>query len=156
MSKCDTCALKTIHNGACPVFNADMSGKDGCPYHTTELHICSICGSPIIGTVYFEHDDNMNWHEECMNCVQAAPCQTCIHQYCAFQEDTHCPEPHMVMRQMRQGNMIVQQQVINPKRVEATCRQGCPCFNEDELDSGTFCGRQDGCGCNKYKTNWRN
>lgn len=156
MSKCDTCALTTIQNGACPIFNADMSGKDGCPYHTTELHICSICGSPIIGTVYFEHDDNMNWYKECMNCVQATPCQTCIHQYCAFQEDTHCPEPHTVMRQMRQGNMIVQQQVINPKRVEATCRQGCPCFNEDGLDNSTFCSRQNGCGCNKYKTNWRN
>jgi hypothetical protein len=60
------------------------------------------------------------------------------------------------MREVRQGNMIAQTQVMNPKRVEATCRRGCPCFNEDGLDNGTFCMRQNGdCGCKKYHTNWR-
>ena len=155
MSKCDNCALNQLQNGACPVFQADMTGKDGCPVFQSELHICSICGNPIIGSVYLEHDENMNWHEMCINCVKAPYCQTCVNSYCAFQEDTHCPEPPTVMHQMRQGNMIVQQQVMNPKRVEATCRQGCPCFNEDGLDDGSFCKRQDECGCEKYYTNWR-
>lgn len=156
MAKCDNCAINKLQNDLCPVFRADMSGKDGCPMFQSELHTCSICGSPIIGTVYFEHDDNMDWHEECINCVQAPPCQTCVHQYCAFEKDTSCPEPPFVMRKVRQGNMIAQTQVMNPKRVEATCRRGCPCFNEDGLDNGTFCMRQNGdCGCKKYHTNWR-
>jgi hypothetical protein len=155
MAKCDTCVFKTMRNGACPIFNADMTGKDGCPYHSTDLHICGVCGNPIIEKSIIEMDENGVWHEMCWQCANAPRCSTCIHSYCAFQQDTHCPEPPMVMRQTRQGNMIVQQQVMNPKRVEATCRQGCLCFNEDGLDDGSFCCRQNECGCNKYHTIWR-
>lgn len=155
MSKCDTCALNKLQGGACPVFKADMTGKDGCPMYQYELQICDLCGNVIVGTVFLEHDDNMDWHRLCQSCINASPCQTCVHQYCAFQQDSNCPEPPMIMREVRQGNMIMQTQVMNPKRVEATCRQGCPCFNEDGLDTGAFCGRQDAWGCNKYHTNWR-
>ena len=155
MAKCDTCVFKTMRNGACPIFNADMTGKDGCPYHSTELNICGICGSPMLEKAIIEQDKNGDWHKMCPQCANAEQCQTCIHSYCAFEQDTNCQEPPVVMRQMRQGNMVMQQQVMNPKRVEATCRQGCPCFNEDGLDDGTFCGRKNGSGCNKYYTNWR-
>jgi hypothetical protein len=111
----------------------------------------------IFGDIFqlLDRDENGVWHEMCPRCANAPRCSTCIHSYCAFQQDTNCQEPPMVMRQMRQGNMIVQQQVMNPKRVEATCRQGCPCFNEDGLDDGSFCRRQDECGCEKYHTIWR-
>jgi hypothetical protein len=133
-----------------------MTGKQGCPYHTIELQICDMCGSAMLEKAILEMDKNGEWHQMCGKCASAPACQTCIHQYCAFQQDTNCQEPPMVMRQIRQGNMVVQQQVMNPKRVEATCRQGCPCFNEDGLDTGTFCGRQgDSFGCSKYYTNWR-
>jgi hypothetical protein len=155
MAKCDTCVFKTLRNGVCPIFNADMTGKDGCPYHSTELHICGICGNPIIEKAILEQDKNGDWHKMCPQCANADQCKTCVHSYCAFEQDTSCQEPPVVMRQMRQGNMVVQQQVMNPKRVEATCSQGCPCFNEDGLDDGTFCGRKNGSGCNKYYTNWR-
>lgn len=155
MSKCDTCALNKLQSGVCPVFKADMTGKDGCPMYQCELQTCDLCGNVIVGTVFLEHDDNMNWHRLCQSCINASPCQICVHQYCAFQQDNHCPEPPYVLREVRQGNMIAQTQIMNPKRVEATCRQGCPCFNEDGLDNGTFCGRQNEFSCNKYKTNWR-
>lgn len=156
MSKCDTCALNKLQGGACPVFNADMTGKDGCPMYQYELQTCDLCGNVIVGTVFLEHDDNMDWHRLCQSCINASPCKTCIHQYCAFHQNQECKEPLYVMREVRQGNMIAQTQVMNPKRVEATCRQGCPCFNEDGLDTGEFCGRQNEWGCNKYHTNWRN
>ena len=156
MSKCDTCALNKLQGGACPVFNADMTGKDGCPMYQYELQTCDLCGNVIVGTVFLEHDDNMDWHRLCQSCINASPCKTCVHQYCAFQQNQECKEPPYVMREVRQGNMIAQTQVMNPKRVEATCRQGCPCFNEDGLDTGEFCGRQNEWGCNKYHTNWRN
>lgn len=155
MAKCDTCVFKTMRNGACPIFNADMTGKDGCPYHSTDLHICSICGNPMIEKSILETDENGTWHEMCPQCANAPLCHNCVHSYCAFQQDSHCPEPPVIMVERRQGNMIMQTQTINPKRVEATCRQGCPCFNEDGLDDGSFCTRQFGCGCEKYHTNWR-
>ena len=155
MKNCDNCALRTMQNGMCPVFRADMSGKDGCPMFTSDLHTCSICGGVMLTPAILDQDSNGDWHEICQNCLNAPLCQTCIHQYCAFQQNQECKEPPYVMREVRQGNMIAQTQVMNPKRVEATCRQGCPCFNEDGLDTGEFCGRQNEWGCNKYHTNWR-
>jgi hypothetical protein len=122
---------------------------------TSDLHTCSICGAVMLTPAILEQDSNGDWHEICQNCLNAPLCQTCIHQYCAFQQNQECKEPLYVMQEVRQGNMIAQTQVMNPKRVEATCRQGCPCFNEDGLDTGEFCGRQNEWGCNKYHTNWR-
>ena len=154
MGKCDTCAYKSIANGGCPIFHADMSGKDGCPYHSTELHTCDICGTVIFGKAILT-EENDKWYGICPNCCNAPPCKICANQYCAFQQDASCQEPPYVMREVRQGNMIMQTQVMNPKRVEATCRKGCPCFNEDGLDDGAFCGRQNEFGCAKHKINWR-
>ena len=60
MAKCDTCVFKTMRNGACPIFNADMTGQNGCPYHSTELHICGICGNPMIEKAILEADLGIN------------------------------------------------------------------------------------------------
>ena len=152
---CGECALKSLKGGMCPIFDADMSEQHGCPYFTTTINYCNLCGAPIIGKVMIEEDDG-SWHIFCQRCATASPCETCKNSYCAFEQDGSCQEPPYVMAQMRQGNMVVQQQVMNPKRVEATCRKGCPCFDEDGLDSGTFCKRKENCGCNKHKMNWRN
>lgn len=156
MKNCDNCALHNIQNGVCPVFRSDMTGKGGCPYHTTELRTCGICGGLILGRGILEPDDTGAYQEICPQCSSAEPCQTCIRkQQCAFTQDTTCPEPPMVMIQKRQGNMVIQTQQMNPKRVEATCRKGCPCFWEEGLDDGIFCLKQIGCGCTEYKINWR-
>lgn len=151
---CANCALKAIKGGMCPIFNADMSEQHGCPYFTTELRTCHICGSVILDAGILEADENI-WHEMCQQCASASRCNTCQRKDCKFQNDRSCPEPPYVMIQQRQGNAIIQTQKINPKRVQATCVQGCPCFDEDGLDDGTFCLSTTGCGCKNYKTNWR-
>jgi hypothetical protein len=138
----------------CPIFNADMSEQHGCPYFTTELRTCHICGSVILSAGILEVDEDI-WHEMCQQCASAPRCNTCQRKDCKFQNDRSCPEPPYVMVQQRQGNAIIQTQKINPKRVQATCAQGCPCFDEDGLDDGTFCLSTTGCGCKNYKTNWR-
>jgi hypothetical protein len=144
-------------NGMCPVFSADMSDKEGCPYFTSELHLCDVCGNHISQNAIIDNTDDV-CHVVCPQCGQGLDmCATCIqYKRCAFQQDTSCPEPPQIMKQMRQGNMVMQTQVLNPKRIEATCRKGCPCFDEDGLDSGNFCKKQNGVGCCNYKTRWRN
>ena len=151
--KCGQCALKALQGGMCPIFRADMSEKDGCPYFTSELRTCHICGSVILGAGVLEADEDI-WHEMCQKCAAAAPCAVCQHTDCRFQSDRFCQEPPFVMVEQRKGNMIVQSQMLNPKRVQATCAQGCTCYYEDE--EGFICLRQEGCGCKNYKTNWRN
>lgn len=153
--KCGQCALKALKGGMCPIFNADMSEKDGCPYFTTELRTCHICGSVILGAGILEADGDI-WHEMCQKCAAASPCNVCQRKECRFNTDQSCTEPPYVMVQQRQGNAIIQTQTLNPKRVEATCAQGCPCYNPEGLEDGLFCLSTVGCGCKNYKTNWRN
>ena len=53
---CGNCALKALKNGLCPVFNANMEGKSGCPHFTTELTSCDVCGRLILGDSLREGD----------------------------------------------------------------------------------------------------
>ena len=150
---CANCALKTLKSGMCPIFNADMSDERGCPMFCSELTICSVCGSviPTGGTIQ-EDIDRGDYAILCAKCTSASLCATCrYHDGCRFEKDTSCQEPLYVMVQHRQGNAIIQSQQLNPKRVQATCAQGCPCFDEEGLDDGSFCLGKIGCGCRTYK-----
>ena len=150
---CGQCALKTLKGGMCPIFNADMSEERGCPMFCSELTICSVCGSviPTGGTIQ-EDTDRGDYAILCAQCTSAPLCATCrYHDGCRFEKDTSCQEPPYVMVQHRQGNAVIQSQQLNPKRVQATCAQGCPCFDEEGLDSGDFCMGKIGCGCRTYK-----
>ena len=154
--KCGDCALKALKNGMCPVFNANMEGGSGCPYFTTHLDICEVCGNVILSSSIIQEEDGV-FHLMCRNCATGHPCAACTSvRECRLQTDQSCPEPLYVMVQHRQGNMIVQQQSLNPKRVQATCAQGCPCYREEGLEEGAFCWKMLDCGCKNLKINWRN
>ena len=148
--KCGDCALKAIKHGMCPIFNANMEEENGCPYFTTEIHACEICGSIIPKGGYFQ-EDNGEFHLMCGNCATGHPCKSCREiKNCRFETDQSCQEPPYVMIQQRQGNMVVQKQVLNPKRIQATCAAGCFCYNEEH-----GCMKEHGCDCNNHKFNWR-
>ena len=151
--KCGQCALKALKNGMCPIFNANMEGENGCPYFTTEIHACEICGNLIPKGGYIQ-EDNGEFHLMCGDCTMGHPCKSCKEvRNCRFETDQDCQEPPYVMIQQRQGNMVVQTQTLNPKRVQATCAQGCPCYHDGE---DFHCWKQMSCGCNNHKNNWRN
>ena len=153
--KCGDCALKALKNGMCPIFNANMEGESGCPYFSTQLHICEICGNLIPKGGYLEQDGD-SFHLMCYNCVSGNPCISCKSvSECPLHQDQSCPEPLYIMVEQRNGNMIVHSQQLNPKRVHATCAAGCPCFRKEGLDDGIFCWKQTGCGCNKHQYIWR-
>ncbi len=158
MRKCADCALKALKGGMCPIFQADMSEENGCPMFQTELSYCDVCGQPIpIGGILQYDEEHECYARLCGQCGAAPTCATChYHDGCRFEKDTSCSEPPYIMVQQRQGNAIIQSQQLNPKRVQATCAQGCPCFWEDGLDDGNFCLGKIGCGCKTYKLKWRN
>ena len=154
--KCGDCALKALKGGMCPIFNANMEEENGCPYFTTEINSCDICGNLILKNACFQEDNGV-FHVMCYDCTTAVPCKSCQRMSeCRLQKDETCPEPLYVMVQYRQGPAIIQTQKLNPKRVEATCAQGCPCFRQEGLDDDDFCWKQNNCGCNNHKMNWRN
>ena len=148
---CGNCALKAIQGGVCPYFNQAFDGEEaGCPMFTTKVEHCDICGSYLVhGGVIQEDEDCI--HLICEQCAVAPPCGTCVCKgECGFQTDRSCTEPHMVNVRQQQGNMVVQTQIKNPKRIEATCKKSCPCWF-DEIG----CIKDFGTGCLQYKTNWR-
>ncbi len=156
LRNCKYCALKNLKNGTCPIFDEKMEDELGCPYFTTNLDVCDVCGNPFLKGGYLQEENGV-YHMMCGNCATGNPCKTCTHsQQCRFQTDQSCSEPPYIMVQQRQGNMIMQTQQLNIKRVQATCARGCVCFREKGLEDELFCWRQIGCGCNNLKVNWRN
>lgn len=156
MRICGECAYKALQDGKCPVFGREMPAETpGCPIFSTSITKCALCGNIIMSQPIIDYDQDSNIHIICRNCLSATPCETCTRtNVCYFQTDHTCQEPPFIMREVRQGNMIMQTQVMNPKRVMATCAK-CECFNEDGLDTNTFCRKQEGCGCKNQKMNWR-
>lgn len=154
--KCGDCALKALKAGVCPVFERDMEGENGCPLFTTEVKTCDICGNVIVSKLCYEID-NDEVHTICRNCLTAHPCQCCVNSdKCTFNSDESCTVPPYILDQRREGRSVTIIQKINPKRVQATCAQGCKCFNAEGLDDGNFCIKTIGCGCINYRANWRN
>lgn len=154
---CGQCGLKALKGGICPIFNETMPDDNpACRYFSQEPRFCDICGQLILLNGIIDADSEPP-HIMCNDCGTADPCVTCAQRsQCAFQTDRSCPEPQVIPIQVRQGNMVMQTQQINPKRVAATCAHGCLCFNEDGLDSGNHCIKQQGYGCPNYQPNWRN
>ena len=153
-NKCRMCALKNANQGKCLIFNADMSNEDGCPHFTMSPQFCAFCGSfiPKGGIIEMEGDAAILMCEKCANLPMCSRCVS--NQICAFQSDQSCKEPQLEMKTVQQGNMTMQTQVLNKRRVEQTCAKGCPCYRPEGLDDGTHCLKTANVGCDKYKSIW--
>lgn len=145
----------SAQQGICPLLKINVENGQGCPAYTKELTFCELCGGAVIGD-YTLVEDSDKWHVAHERCL-ASGCKHCVQvNECAFQTDTTCHEPQVIMIEQRQGNMIMQTQQINPKRIEATCAKGCPCYNAEGLDDGFYCKKQINCKCSNHKYNWEN
>ena len=154
---CDNCALPSANGGICPFFRADMSGKDGCPRHASVEDFCEACGNLIVGPAFIIPKDG-EAKRVCGHCATVRDCRICSQHECRFEADHTCPEPLLVMVRRQEGNMIVQQQIMNPKRIAATCALGCPCYNKLPDEQIGVCMRQlgEGDNCPNFNLKWRN
>lgn len=72
-------------------------------------------------------------------------CPTCeLAQICPF-ETSSSPVPKVILKQIKQGNMVMQTQIKNPERIKVTCESECKCWNTEHQ----FCMKQDG-----FCANW--
>lgn len=144
---CKDCALAQASNGECPLFKVRPEEEQtACPKFQSELTRCTICGGTILDRPIIDTDEQGSYYL-CGQCYAGLEtCATCRYGgQCAFQTDASCQEPPFVMSQQRQGNMVVQQQIKNPARVEKTCAQGCVCYSPT-----LGCCRERGT-CENYK-----
>lgn len=146
---CGGCVLPQLHpQKYCPIFNEPIDIHDqACKKYTEEIAQCYSCGDIILeGGVLYKNKGDDAYHVVCEKCSsQRGTCVTCVEaDKCAFETDPSSL-PKFVMKEIRQGNMIAQQQIPNPERIRQTCQNGCNCWNEEFK-----CLKQNGC-CGNWK-----
>lgn len=114
------------------------------------MNICKVCGRQVEQGGIIQNDPP--YFFLCDSCGQQFySCFSCEHgQHCGFQEDQSTPD--VVMQTFQQGNMLVQQQVLNPDKIKIYCEEGgCPCWH---AASSTCCRMRQGelraHGCANY------
>lgn len=145
---CKTCGFLDPTQPVCRIFRIQVDpNADFCSKHQlkTEVEHCEKCGSPILGGSVLDEKDN----ELRFLCIQCAKvlntCASCkMGQTCEFRTNPD-PMPQMVNKTIRQGNMIMQQTVPNPSRIEKFC-YNCTCFS---MEYG--CMKQNNCCDGKWE-----
>lgn len=144
--RCEKCG-HFAKNGAC-LLDKSLTDKEGlCRYYTESPYICELCGKHLISIeAIFTSGNQHPFHIICRQCIEKiGKCNTCQKAAnCRFENDNTVPEPAYVMQTIRQGPMVTQTQVKNPKRINLTCKAGCSCYINGE------CERNDGGYCDNY------
>ena len=129
--KLNPCALRSPE-GICALFKEPCDENCNCPRHINQASHspCCICGNIEPKPVLAQHNDE--WKTYCRKCSLAIGlCATCSFQrFCDFQTNPS-PIPPTIRKTIRQGNTIIQQDVINPERIAETCKKNCKCFSEE-------------------------
>ena len=147
-SSCITCGFR--HNENQCQFqrgNIDPHGP-ACELYTRDPQPCDICGIllPNRATIIDLTDKEPIYI--CPSCNRLmSTCAVCeAAQDCDF-ETNPIDLPKTVIKQVRQGNMIMSSEIKNPDRIEKTCFLNCPCFSQEN-----GCLREFNSQCEKFKT----
>lgn len=130
---CFTCAYRTLNPQQCPLIGYQYADDRNqvCPYHTTELPKCDICGQIDPNSVLTQKSDG-SWIRICKNCQsKSGTCGGCSKSSTCDFETNPSPIPKAVEKRFQQGNQIMITQIKNPSRIDVTCRINCPCFSEE-------------------------
>lgn len=141
---CETCTaskpnLRASTGRVCLKNRDEVKNTDFCSKHSSYTFICDCCGneySPILMRSNYFIDNGV----EAILCEQCAEqlgsCATCKHiTNCTFETDPS-PLQKIIQKTMRQGNMQIMTQVMNPERMKITCQKGCPCFDQESQACG--------------------
>lgn len=131
---CGSCALRTQDNKHCGITGLTIDpDKDFCSKHNAAPSVCEGCGDFIPTGQFLTQDKNNEYHIFCANCISALnTCSGCTNsEHCDFRENPS-PLPFKVQRKIQQGPMIAVTEILNPERVEITCKKGCECFDTEK------------------------
>lgn len=148
INHCGSCGLyrsiQKNQNKICIIDHQPHEPDYYCGNHTNQPTICDMCGCIILdrrGIITKNKTDNFILIcEDCYNTL--GTCGTCT-QDCSLEKDNTMPRT--VMKTVRQGNMTMQTQVLNPDLVAKHC-PSCKCYRNNQ------CLRQKGSSCDKYES----
>ena len=149
MEFCNTCAYSDKIKKVCLYYGTHIDiDKDFCSKHAKEINYCEVCQQPmeLMGS-FLEQDSKGVWHQYCARCAELLKtCQACSAP-CEFATNPD-PMPKVVMKTVRQGNMVMQTQVKNEERVQKFC-PSCCCWDENH-----GCMKEFNVGCINKQDFW--
>lgn len=139
---CENCTF--YRQNICTLNGYQRNKNDYCPNFKKYLNICDCCGNEHLQSFLYSWN-NENYIILCSTCFQAAStCELCVNEStCAFEQDPS-PIPKQIIKNIRQGNMMMRTSVKNPERVDKFCTN-CHCFNVEENTCNkefNYCGNQ--------------
>lgn len=121
--------------------------KDKCPWYEDQSNYktCDVC-KQVKSVIFIEASDKDNIRYICEDCSSSfGTCGTCCNlNNCDFHKDRTTPD--FIMKQVQQGNMVLQTQVLNPDKIAIYCSK-CTCWNSEEK----YCFKQEFGMCKEYK-----
>ena len=140
---CASCTFHDPRAGVCALTKRAVEDTDYCSSHSTNPTVCATCQRYIVGHSFLEKVNN-RYIEICGNCATAlSTCAGCKNAVCQFETNPD-PLPKTILKQIRQGNAIIQTTVVNLERVKKFC-EPCPCFCKEDY----ACNREFNC-CNRH------
>ena len=139
---CENCTF--YRQNICALNDSQRNKNDYCSNFKKYLNICDCCGNEHLQSFLYSWN-NENYIILCDTCFQAAStCDLCVNEStCAFEQDPS-PIPKQIMKNIRQGNIMMRTSVKNPERVDKFCTN-CHCFNVEENTCNkefNYCGNQ--------------
>lgn len=131
---CNTCKLLVSQNGKqfCGLGRYQVTPEaDYCSRHRDTLDTCEICGAVLIEPGIIDMQDGSP-HLICSSCLsKMKTCALCDRtKECLF-ETSPSTTPKVVNKVISQGPMQVTTNVMNPDRIQETCKTDCPCWNDE-------------------------
>ena len=149
---CFNCGYRQLDNTKCPLigyaYPNDETAAPVCPYWTSEITYCGVCGQIIAGPglMLYEAADG-TFQNICERCKKASgTCAMCTKSNLCDFETNPSPIPKAVQKQVQQGPVTTITTIRNPSRIDITCRVNCPCWDEN-----FGCLKENGT-CGKYES----
>lgn len=102
---------------------------------------CEFCGNKTAGNEIYDSELEKLFCDRCG--TNLGRCFTCKNLLICPLKNDPSPIPIFIRQTNRQGNMVITQDVLNPERVEKTCKKLCDCFDENFgcLKNFNSCGK---------------
>ena len=127
---CKSCGFLDSTHQVCQLLRIQVDPQsDFCSKFKSQedLFECPLCKNLSLSFIINAESDVLL----CPNCTKnLQKCPTCSDAgFCEFETNPD-PTPKVVMQTIRQGNAIMQTQVLNPDRIKMFC-QSCGCYHNE-------------------------
>lgn len=148
IQNCKTCTLLVSkgNDKFCGLSHYKVDPEtDYCSRHPNTALTCEICGSILLSSSIIDLVDDTP-HIICPQCLNLlGTCNLCDHaKVCVF-ESSPSTLPKTIYKTIQHGPMQATVEVMNPDRIQETCKKECTCWDDEcgclRAQPGQTCGK---------------